>query len=83
MFNVESHVTVTQFPDWDYVMTLLPYSAAEVMRKLEDMWDYVFDVDCFISYFENTVNVINNASLILVSDVFPVISSTLGIFPKQ
>ena len=66
VFGADYSVTVTELPDWDYIISLLPYSATEVVRKFEDMWQYVFDSDCFISYLENTVNNINDFSLILL-----------------
>ena len=66
MFKAEFDVTVTQLPDWEYIISLLPYTVNEVIRKLEDMWQYVFDGDCFIAYFENIVNGINDISLILL-----------------
>ena len=51
-FGEKSEVTVTQLPDPE-ILKLLPYDTDELFRKFADMWNYVFDGDCFVKYLNS------------------------------
>lgn len=63
-FNESSEVTVTQLPD-SQILKLLPYDVDELFRKFAEMWSYVFNGDCFVSYFNAIGKFLENFMTIL------------------
>ena len=62
IFGKEITVTVTAHPDLD-VLKYLPYDVDELFRKLSDMWEYVFDIDCFMAYIIELLVSFNDISI--------------------
>ena len=65
IFNIDIDVTVTDLPSLE-VLRYLPYDVDEFLRKLQDMWEYVFDVDCFLAYITELVITFNDVSIIIL-----------------
>lgn len=64
-FDKTIPVTVTRLPSLS-VLQYLPYDVDEIIRKLSDMWQYVFDPECFLSFFISGIAAINSASMMII-----------------
>ena len=63
-FNESSEVTVTQLPD-PQILKLLPYDTDELFRRSAEMWNYVFDGECFANYFNSLGKFLENFMMII------------------
>ena len=65
LFDKIIPVTVTELPQGE-ILQLLPFDVDEILRKLEDMWEYVFNSDCFLAYLSYVVDIINTIAIFLL-----------------
>lgn len=65
IFDKDISVSVTALPDLE-VLKYLPYDVEELFRKLSDMWQYVFNVDCFMAYVSELLYRLNDISIFIL-----------------
>jgi len=67
LFDYEDLITpsVTVLPDIN-VLDYLPWDFDEVLRRLEDMWSYVFHEECFLSYLKKVAVWIDDSAVLFM-----------------
>ena len=58
IFDYEIPVTVTGFPSLD-ILDYLPYDFDEIFRRLQAMWRFVFNAECFKAYLQAVSKIID------------------------
>ena len=64
-FDKNIAVTVTQLPSAS-ILKYLPYDVDEIIRRLGDMWDYVFNAECFLTFVLRGLANINAFSVFIL-----------------
>lgn len=74
-------VSVTKFPDID-ILKYLPYNFDEILRRLREMWNVIFNGECFRAYILNVARFANN-SMIYIMLLVPVIMIGVTLFKNK
>lgn len=76
LFEYDIPVTVTELPG-EEVLKLLPFDVDEILRKLDEMWDYVFNGECFMAYLVYVLDILNMIAIFLLPGILLCVLLTL------